>query len=142
MAKTPQQVAQKWSTNLASSTQSITAGVQAVTVSPAQAAIAAIPQYLAGVQQAVADGSLAAGLSKVTLPAWQQAMIQKGIPRIASGASAAMPKMQNFMTGWLPYMGQLQQQLQNTPRGDLATNIQRAVTAIQFAAAYRGQGKQ
>jgi hypothetical protein len=142
VAKTAAQVAQKWATNLAGSTASIQAGVQAVTVNPAQQAAAAVNQYLAGVQQAVADGSYVNGLSKVTLQSWQQAMLVKGVPRIASGATAAQPKFQAFMGSWLPYMQQLQQTLQATPRGDLQTNIQRAVTAMNFAAAYKGQGKQ
>jgi hypothetical protein len=142
MAKSPADVAKKWATNLANSTASIQAGVQAVTVNPAQQAAAAVNQYVAGVQAAVANGSYQAGLSKVTLPGWQQAMITKGIPRIALGAQTATPKVQNFMNGWLPYMQQLQSQLAQTPRGDINTNIQRMITAVQFAHAYAGQGKQ
>jgi hypothetical protein len=142
VAKSPADVAAKWAKNLGASTQAIQQGVQAVTINPAQQAAQAVNQYLAGVQQAVADGSYVNGLSKVTLPGWQQAMIGKGIPRIATGANAAQPKVQNFMQAWLPYMQQLQQQLATTPRGDLATNIQRAVTAMTFAAAFKGQGKQ
>lgn len=137
--KDPATVAQKWSKNLAGSTASITAGVQAVTVAPTQKAAANLSQYLAGVQNAVSSGKMARRLQAVSLSDWQQAMLNKGVNRVAAGATAAVPKMQAFMQKWLPYQQQLQQKLASMPRGDLQTNIQRAVTAIEFNAAFKGQ---
>lgn len=132
----PTTVAAKWSRNLAASTASITAGVNAVTVNPAQTAASQSAAYLAGVQNAVTSGKWQRGLARTTLQSWQQSMITKGIPRIASGASAAQPKVQAFMSKWLPYQQGLQAKLAATPRGDLSTNIQRAVTAMQYNAAF------
>lgn len=139
MAKTSSDVAKKWAQNLSASTASIQTGVQGVTVNPAAAAAARQDAYQAGVQRAVADGSYQRGLSRVTLQSWQQAMITKGIPRIASGAAASQAKMQQFMDKWLPYQQGLAAQLAATPRGDLNTNIQRAVTAMQYNAAFKYQ---
>ena len=129
-------VAAKWARNLSASTASITAGVNAVTVNPATKAAAQSAAYVSGVQQAVSSGKWQRGLARTTLAGWQQSMITKGIPRIASGASAALPKVQNFMSQWLPYQAGLQTQLASTPRGDLQTNIQRAVTAMTYNAAF------
>lgn len=126
--------AQKWASNLARSTQSITDGVNAVTVAPAQAAIAAIPRYLQGVQDAVSSGKMARGLGRVTLASWQDAMRTKGIPRIQSGASAAVPKMQAYFTAVIPHLAALQTKLAAMPRGDRQTNIQRAVTSMNHMA--------
>lgn len=129
-------VAAKWAKNLSSSTASITAGVNAVTVNPAATASSRAQAYAQGVQDAVNSGKYQRGLARVTLQSWQQSMINKGIPRIASGAQAAVPKMQAFMDKWLPYQQGLLAKLASTPRGDLSTNIQRAVTAMQYNAAF------
>lgn len=130
------EIAAKWSRNLSSSTQSIQAGVQATTVNPAQKAIERIPAYLAGVQAAVQSGKVQRGLQGVTLQSWQQAMINKGLPRIAAGATAAVPKMQKFMDAFGPHLQALDAKLQSMPRGDLNQNIQRMVTAAQHNAAF------
>lgn len=139
MAKDPAAVAAKWSKNLAGSTDSIRAGVQAVTVAPTQRAAQRLDAYLAGVQQAVASGKMARKLNAHSLADWQQSMLNKGVNRVAAGATAAVPKMQAFLAKWLPYQDQLKQKLANMPRGDLQTNIQRAVTAIEHNAAFKGQ---
>ena len=139
MAKDPAAVAAKWSKNLAGSTDSIRAGVQAVTQAPTAKAASRLDAYQAGVAQAVASGKMARRLNAVTLGDWQQAMLNKGVSRVAAGATAAQPKMAAFMAKWLPYQDQLKQKLASMPRGDLQTNIQRAVTAIEHNAAFKGQ---
>jgi len=131
-------VANKWAANLSGAVNQIKAGVQAVTTSPGVAAAAAIPQYLAGVNDAVSSGRMANALNSVTLSGWQQATINKGIPRISSGANAAIPKMTAFMNKWLPYEAQLQGVLAGMPRGNLQQNIARAVATINHNAAFPG----
>lgn len=136
MAKDPTAVAAKWAANLTQATQSMTDGVNAVTVAPTQQAAARSDAYLQGVQQSVASGRYQKSLQAVTLQQWQQAMIQKGIPRVGSGASAAKGKFAAFMSKLLPYQQSLQAQLAATPRGDLATNIQRMVQWTQGMAQF------
>lgn len=137
--KNPSDIAAKWARNLGAATQSIQAGVQAVTVNPAQSALAQVNAYVQGVQAAVNSGKYQRGLQRVTLQSWQNAMLTKGLNRIAAGASAAQPKMEAFMTKFMPYLQGLQSQLAATPRGDLQTNIQRAVTAMQYIANFKYQ---
>lgn len=134
--KDPTAVAAKWAANLTQSTQSMTEGVNAVAVAPTQQAAARSEAYLAGVQRAVASGHWQKSLQAVSLQSWQQAMIQKGIPRVGSGATAAKGKFAAFMAKLLPYQASLQAQLAATPRGDLATNIQRMVQWAQGMAQF------
>jgi phosphatidate phosphatase APP1 len=103
-AQTSAQIAANWAQRLGASSDKMTAGVNAVTVAPGQAAARQKSVYLQNVQ-AAAD-KWAKNVSAVPLSDWQQAYITKGIPRIASGATAAQSKMQNFMDKLLPFQSQ------------------------------------
>lgn len=125
--KNPADVAKKWAANLTGATQSIKDGVNAVTTAPTALAASRADAFVQGVSQAVASGKWQAGLNRVTLQDWQQAMIQKGLARVGPGATQAQGKFANFMNQLLPFQQSLLQQLAQTPRGDLNTNIQRMV---------------
>jgi hypothetical protein len=131
------QAATNWAAAMANSSAKMTAGVQAVTEAPSVAAIAAIPRMVQGIQAAAADGRIQRGLQRVTLQAWQQAMINKGITRVATGATNAKPKVQAFMTQFLPFLQQAVATL--PPRGDVNQNIQRAVAMMQANAQFKYQ---
>lgn len=134
--KDPATVAQKWSRNLQAAGPSIQAGVNAVTVSPAQQAIKQQDVMVQNFTQSVTSGKWARNLGKTTLNDWQQAIIQVGIPRITAGAAKALPKVQDFMTQWLQYEEAGKAKLAQMPRGGLDQNIQRAVTMIRHNAAF------
>lgn len=134
-----QAVAQRWANNLGAATDKIKAGVAAVTVAPTQAAAQAQSAYLAGVQNAVSSGRWAASLQAVSLSDWQNAMNTKGINRIAAGATGAVPKMQSFMTQFLPFLANGVAQLASTPRGGLEQNIARATQMMRYNAGFRYQ---
>ena len=131
----PTQAATNWSNGMANASAKITAGVNAVTEAPSVKAIDAIPRMVQGIQAAAASGKIAAGLQRVTLQQWQQAMIQKGVNRVAAGATAAKPKVQSFFTQFLPFLAQGVAQL--PPRGDVNQNIQRAVAMMQYNAGFK-----
>lgn len=135
--KNPATVAAKWSRNLGASGDSIRAGVQAVTTNPAERAIARKDAYVQGVQRAAAEGRYERGLRKVTLQMWQEAMLGKGLSRIASGAAAGQSKMAAFLEKWLPHEEALKQKLASMPRGDLQQNMARCMAAIEHNAAFR-----
>ena len=137
MPLTPAQVADKWASNLGRATETIRAGVNSVSVNPAEKAIAAQDRYVAGVERAVADGRYARGLQRVSLQDWKNAILEKGLPRIASGANQAKPKMQSFLQEFLPYVEEGVRALENMPRGDLQQNIQRAIRMIEHNANFR-----
>ena len=131
------EIARKWQRNLSSSTESIRSGVNAVTVSPTEKAAQRADQYLLGVQQAVDSGKYQAGLRRVDLAEWKTAMLDKGVPRIASGAAAGEPKFQAFMQEFLPFIESGQRMLDNMPRGSLAENIARSTAMIEHLANFR-----
>lgn len=128
-------VAAKWRTNLSAATTSITTGVQAVTQSPGARAAASVDLWLARVQ--ASRDKWVRNTNAVSLASWQQAMIEKGIPRIASGASAAEPRMAGFMQQFLPYVEQGAVAVRAMPKGDVEQGIQRAAAMIRHNAQFQ-----
>lgn len=129
---TPDQVAANWASRLAASTSKITVGVNAVTTSPGQAAARQQAAYVSNVQANAAKW--AARTAAVPLSTWQQDTISKGIPRIATGAQAAVPKFTAVMTSLLPY---ITSQVNALPaRGTLDQNIARMTAFVQGMSKY------
>ena|SRR5439155_25232191 len=133
----PKTVADRWVQRLGASTDKIRQGVQAVTTSPTQAAAAAVNTW----QQRLADPKTAqkyvASLSRVSTADWQNAMLNKGLNRIASGAAAAHDKFMNFLSQFLPFEANIAQQVRNMPKATLDDRINRAVAQIRGNAAFR-----
>lgn len=132
---TPQQAAQNWANNLGSAVNKYTAGVQAVTTSPGQLAAAAADRWIAGVQNA--QQKFVNKSQAVTLSAWQQAAVNKGAQRLASGATAAQPKMQGVFTNLFPFIAQTVASL--PARGTLDQNIARSAAFQRAMANYKTQ---
>lgn len=130
---TPDQIATNWAQNLAGSTSKITAGVNAVTVAPGQAAARQKDVWLQNTQ--AAQAKWASRVAAVPLSDWQNAMTNKGVPRIASGATAAQPKFASFMTKFLPHLAAGKAAL--PPRGTLDQNVNRAVAMIRHNATFK-----
>lgn len=133
MAQTPEQIAAKWATGLSGATQRITDGVNAVNVAPGQAAARQADVWAANT--AAAKTKWATNTGKVSLSDWQQAMITKGAPRIASGATAAQPKFAAFMTQLMPFIATQKASL--PPRGNLDQNINRMTAFARGMATFK-----
>jgi hypothetical protein len=131
---TPDQIAQKWASNLSASTQNITQAVQNVNVAPGQAAARQKTAYVNGVN--ASQDKWARNVAGVSLQEWQTAMINKGVPRIASGAAEAQGEFQQFMTRLLPYIANGVSTL--PPRGSLENNIARAAAMMRYMANFQG----
>jgi hypothetical protein len=130
---TPDQAAAKWAQNLSAAGPSIQAGVEAVKVSPGQAAARQKAVYLQNVQ-AAAD-KWASRVAQVTTADWQQAMVSKAIPRIGTGATAAQPKMSQFLNQLFPH---IDRGLATLPaRGNLQQNKQRVLAWIDHMAQFK-----
>lgn len=135
MATNPQQAAQDWVAGLSSRTSKITAGVQGVSVAPGQAAARQKAVYVQNVQ--ASQDKWARNVAAVPLATWQQAMTEKGVPRIATGASQAESKMADFFTRFLPHVDQVRRSL--PPRGTLDQNIQRMVANARGMANFQNK---
>jgi hypothetical protein len=135
MAQTPDQIAAKWAQNLGQSTQRIQDGVQSVTQAPGLAAAA---QKTTWVQNTTSSADKwASNTAKVTLGEWQQAMIEKGLQRVASGATAAEPKFNAFMGRLLPHIDSVKRSL--PARGNLDANINRMVAFTRGMAKFQNK---
>lgn len=131
--RTADQIATDWANGLSQSTGKIQSGIEAVTVAPGQAAAANKNGYVQGVAQS-AD-KWARNVAAVDLASWKSDAINKGIPRIASGAQAAQPKMQAAMSRLIPYINS---GLGNLPkRGTLDQNIARMDSWVRYMAGYK-----
>ena len=133
----PAQMAQKWVDRLGAATANIREGVMAVTEAPGAKAAERKQAYIDGVMRS-AD-KWAENTAAVSLQAWQQAMIKKGIPIIATRAADAKDKFTRFMTAWMGFQQMLQQELRGMPRGTLDQNIARAVHVMRSAKAWGQQ---
>lgn len=120
----PSDAAAKWAQNLGAAGTAYTAGVQAVTTAPGQLAANASDRYLAGIQANVAK--FKANVAAVDLATWQNQTVSKGAPRLATGATAAQPKMANVLQQLFPYIDQVRNSL--PARGDLEQNIARSAS--------------
>lgn len=139
MAKlTPDAAAAKWAANLGAATAGIRAQVMAVTEAPGAAAARQKTLWLQRVT-ASAD-KWARRVSSVTLQQWQDAMVNKGIDRIASGAQQAQPKMASFMQEFLPYVDSGVAQIKSMPKGGVEQGVARAAAMIRHNAAFVRKG--
>lgn len=136
--KDPNAVAEKWARNLGASTEDIRRGVQAVTVSPGQKAAAAAELWVRNT--AASRDKFARNTSRVSLNEWQTATIEKGLPRVASGAQAAQPKMQSFMAEFLPYAERVKAQIATMPKGGIENSIARSAQAIRAFSQFKRSG--
>lgn len=137
MPKTPSQAASKWARNLAGAQQTIADGVRNVTEAPTEKAARESQRYVDGVTRAVQEGRWQDGLRSVSLEDWRQAMLSKGVSRIGQGAQAAQSKFEAFLSEFLPHVEAGRRQLASMPKGDLASNIQRAIFMIEHNAKFR-----
>lgn len=137
-AKNPQDVAAKWAQNLSGSTESIRQGVARVTEAPGVAAARQRALWLQRVQ--ASQEKWARNVSRVTAGEWQQAMLDKGLPRIASGAQAAQPKMAAFLSEFLPHVEAGAAQVRAMPKGGVEEGIARAAAMIRHNAQFRRSG--
>ena len=128
------QAASDWVSGISSKTDKIERGIRAVTVAPGVAAARQADNWLARLN--ASKEKFKRRVSAVNLGEWQAAAINKGVPRIASGATAAEAKMANFFQKFLPYVEQGRTQLK--PRGDYATNVQRMVAMVDHLHKFPG----
>lgn len=116
----------------------MTAGANAVTVAPGQAAAAAADKWLAKVTAAKAK--FAANVAAVSLQSWQQSYVNIGIPRVSQGAQAKKDKFTSFMSEFLPYLQSGVSQIEKMPNVTLQDGINRATAMITYNSKFKRSG--
>tara|TARA_B100001123_G_C15301962_1_gene1021342 strand:- start:1939 stop:2361 length:423 start_codon:yes stop_codon:yes gene_type:complete len=138
MAKvTASEAAEKWGRRLQGATEDIRRGVQSVTESPTEKAAAAADKMRERVIESIDSGKWQAGLRRVSLDEWKDAMLNKGVGRIAAGVQGAQPKMQAFMNELLPYVDNLKSRVDGMPDVTLEDSINRATAWIRGMSEFR-----
>lgn len=127
----PSDAASRYVTGMTNATEKIRAGVTSVTVSPMEKAASAKAKMLANLTQAVNDGKWERGLKSVSLDQWKALFLEKGLPRIAGGATAAEPKMVEYFTKAFPLMNTLLTKIEAMPNTTLDQSIARSAAWIR-----------
>ena len=108
-------VAQKWRDRLQNASEEMKAGVQSVTQAPGQLAAQKADVMKARLMDALNSGKWQRKVSAVSLADWQQAMLNVGIPRVATGAAEKVAKVEKFMTKFLPFVDNVKKQIAAMP---------------------------
>lgn len=126
-----QQWLQKWSTNLNAAGPYIKSGVARVSTAPGQLAAAASDRMLAGVTASISNGTWQRNVSKVSLQDWQNAMVNKGIPRLQQGTAQAVATKGAKIDQLLSAVDAAASAANQLPKGGLEQGIARATTFMR-----------
>lgn len=127
--------AEAWSTGFSGAATKYTAGINSVTTAPGQLAAAQKQLYLQNVQAQA--NNWASKVAAVDLASWKNAATGVGAQRLASGATKGAPKMQAFMTSFLPVLSNIVGGL--GPRGTFEQNLQRFTSYATALHAQKGK---
>lgn len=90
--RTPEEIASKWGRNTKNAVTDMQDGVNRVTESPMQKAIAKKEKMRLGINRALDDGTWEKRLGKVTTEDWKSKTVKKIGERLPGGVDAAMSK--------------------------------------------------
>jgi hypothetical protein len=134
----PQEGAAKWAKRTKNATQEVKDGVNRVSESPMAKAAQALDKALQNYMRAIESGKMEAGLNRVTLQQWKDAMVNIGIGRIAAGVdNKGTGKMQQFAQEFYPFLERVQGEIDAMPSTTLEDNIQRMVHNARRLAEFR-----
>lgn len=131
----------KWGRRLNSAGTDITNGVKAVTTAPGQSAAQAQALMLQRLTESVTSGLWAKNVAAVPLQSWQNSMIQKGIPRIGAGVTAAQSSKQQVITNLLAAVDSAAAKANALPKGTIDNSIARATEFMRAMNAAKGSIK-
>lgn len=128
---TPQEYAEKWNRRLKASTEDIRRGVQKVNQAPGIAAAQSAELMLNRLMEAIQSGLWAQQVSAVTLEEWKKSIMDKGIPRIASGVDAATPGQVQMAQRLLEAVDAAAARANALPKGTIEDSINRMNTFVR-----------
>lgn len=134
MPKNVQQSIDKWKRNIATAGESVKNGVNRMTVSPGVKAAAMKDKYLRRVQESANDGTYEAGQNSYTLQDYKDAVINKGISNMMTGASKISPRAMQSMQEQYTYANQVSDQVAGMPTNTLEEALAKSAAAIRLMA--------
>jgi hypothetical protein len=137
---TPEEYAAKWAQRTSAATADYSAGIQRVQTAPGQQAAAKEQKYQAGVQAAVTSGKWRRNVAGVSLQQWQEAAMNKGAQRLATGAQAAQSKMAAAGARILPMIDQVAAEVARLPDTTVEDRINKSA-AFQRGLHRRANGQ-
>lgn len=136
MAKTLQQIVQKWQNGMAQAGAAYTQGTGAVQNSPMAAAAAQAPKALANYSNAINSGQWAASLNSTPISFWKS-QCAGAAAKLASGATKGTPKYSAAIQNLLP----VYQQMKSASQAAGSNPIAKATAALQVLIAAGKKGK-
>ena len=134
---TAAEAAEKYAERLAASTADIQRGVEAVQTAPGTTAAKNADKWFSGIQAAHTSGKWAKRVASVSVTDWKEATISKGIPRIGTGARAAVGKMTTFYGQLFPHIANGQSKIANMRNVTLEDSINRMVSFTRHMADFK-----
>lgn len=137
----PEEIAEKQIRRVQQASEDVRAGVQRVDEAPGAKAAAKQEKLVQAFLEAIRTGKWQTRVAGVTLEEWRQAMLSKGVPRIAEGIAAARGDIEDFWREFLPHLERVVAEVERMPDTTLEERIQRAVAQMRGAARFtRGGG--
>lgn len=124
--KTVQQAADKWAQRVSQSGQFYQAGVNNSAVDWAGPAVAAADRRNAGLQQAISDGRIDAGIQRAGTAKWRANTIAKGVAAWTTNTPKAAPAFAAGLTKVYNYFSAADSVVANMPRTTREQRIARA----------------
>lgn len=131
---TPDQISNKWGRRMKGSITDIQAGIDAVTESPAEKAIAKQDKMLQNLTKAVTEGRWARGLSKVSLSDWKVKTKEKVATRLSGGVDGAMGKRKAFDQWLVGTLNNVLPEISGMPDMTLEDSVNRVRKLMQHMA--------
>ncbi len=141
MAKNYAKAADKWANKLGQAGQDYIDGINSVTVSPAQQAVAKQATMRARILAAIDSGQWARALGSTTLQFWQSQATNVGASRLTAGADKGKSKMQRYFAAAGPKYQQIRDTVRAMPNSTDAERTARWQKAVQMMKDLKGAGK-
>lgn len=134
---TPQEIADKWRRRAEASASDYQKGIERVSESPMEKAVAKKEKFKANLLKSINEGRWEKGLKSVSLQDWKEAVAKKGVPNYATGIRASEGKMEAFMSELVPFQDSLKAEIDRMPDITLSDSIARAVKWIEGMAKFK-----
>lgn len=129
---TPTEGADKLKRGISSHGTDYQAGINKVSVNPAEQAAANEDKWFASLSDAYTNKRFSKGLGRVTLAGWKAAVMDGGVSRYTQSADKAAKNYAAFAQQFYPFLQSVQDQISAMPNRSLQDNIQRMIANVNM----------